>query len=60
MPKVKVAQKDGEIGIKADGPRKTWKITNHVAEVKQADLALFLRRSKGKLIESKPDSEKEQ
>lgn len=59
MPRVRVKQASGEIGISDGTSRKTWTIRNHIAEVKEADLALFLRGSEGKVIESKPDSGKD-
>lgn len=57
MAKVKVAQQDGEIIVTADTVHK-WTVTNHVAEVKEIDLDLFLRGTEGTRIESKPDSGK--
>lgn len=59
MPRVRVEQASGEIGIFDGIKHRTWPVKNHIAEVKQADLALFLRGTEGKVIESKPDSGKE-
>jgi hypothetical protein len=57
MAKVRVNQKDGEITITGTETR-TWTVHNHIAEVKETDLDLFLRGTEGKVIESKPDSGK--
>lgn len=38
-----------------------WQVKNHIAEVKEDDLPLFLRCVReSKVIESKPDSDKEE
>ena len=60
MPRVRVEQASGEIGIFDGVSHKTWTVKNHIAEVKEADLALFLRGSEGKVIEPKPDSGKDE
>lgn len=57
MAKVKVPQKDGEITITADKVH-NWTVKDHVTEVKETDLGLFLGATEGKVIESKPDSGK--
>lgn len=58
MPKVRVKQPKGEIRIFPGGYQ--WDVKNHVVDVKQEDLDFFLSRVEGKVIESKPDSDKEE
>lgn len=55
MPKVKVPQAKGEIRIFPGGY--VWQVKDHIAEVKEEDLGLFLRSTEGKVVESKSDSD---
>lgn len=59
MPRVRVPQAKGEIRISPG--KHVWSVRNHVAEVKEDDLPLFLRCVReSKVIESKPDFDKEE
>lgn len=55
MPKVRVPQADGEISV-FPGDYK-WDVKNHMVDVKEEDLELFLRGVEGKVVESKSDSD---
>lgn len=59
MPKVRVAEKDGEVTIYDGREPAKYTITNHEVTVKnKRDLDRFLRQVGGTEIESKPDSGK--
>lgn len=59
MPKVRVPQAKGEIRINPGNHK--WSVKNHVVEIAEENLPLFLRAVReGKVVESKPDSDKEE